>query len=111
MDLFVQSYTTQDQEPILDFEITGKGELTVISNEAEIKQRAIVSAFTQKGTIPQMPDTGVDWTGLVLGEVSPAEINSQVMQQIHECADTYSYLPKYSSINDQLIVTIEQQGA
>lgn len=108
MDLFLQSYTNDVKEPILDFEIDQNGELTFISNEEEVKQRALVSAFTQKGTIPQLPNTGVEWVELLTGNVLPAEINSQIMNQIHECADTYEYIPKYLIIDKQLVVSINK---
>lgn len=108
MDLFVQSYTNNAKEPIIDFEVTGKGELSVLSGEAEVSQRAVVASFLQKGTIPQLPNTGVEWAEMLVGQVSPAEVNSQIMKQIHECADTYSYLPKYSSLDNRIVVSIEQ---
>lgn len=108
MDLFVKSYVDENKEPILDFEITGKGEFSTLSGESEVAQRAIVASFLQKGTIPQLPETGVEWAEMIVGQVSPAEVNSQIMKQIHECADTYSYIPKYSSVNNRVVVSIEQ---
>lgn len=108
MDLFVNSYKTEELEPTLDFEVTSNGELNFISGEEEVKQRAIVSAFTQKGTIPQLPETGVQWAELIVGKVTPSEINSQILSNIHECADTYGYIPQYSSLNNNLVVTIGQ---
>lgn len=108
MDLFIQSYTNEAKEPILDFEIDQNGELECVFNDAEIKQRAVVSAFTQKGTIPQLPNTGVEWVELLTGNVIPAEINSQIMNQIHECADTYEYIPKYLIVDKQLVVSIDK---
>lgn len=107
MDLFVDSYKTPDKEPIIDFKVSSSGELITVSSEAEIKQRAIVASFTQKGTIPQLPNTGVEWAQLLTGDTTPAEINSQVMKQMHECANTYAYLPKYLVTDGKLYVTIE----
>lgn len=106
MDVFIQSYKNNAQEPILDFEITGKGELSLLFGEDEIRQRALVASFTQRGTIPQLPNTGVEWAEMIASSVPPAEINSQIIQQIHECAETYTYSPKYSALNGELIVTI-----
>ena len=106
MDLFIQSYTNSAKEPILDFEITGKGELSLLFNKDEVKQRALVASFTQKGSIPQLPNTGVEWAEMITSSVPPAEVNSQIIKQIHECAETYSYSPKYSALNGELIVTI-----
>lgn len=106
MDMLINSYKNSNQEPILDFQITGKGELDLLFGEAEIKQRAIVASFTQKGTIPQLPNTGVEWVEMITSSVPPSEVNSQIIKQIRECADTYTYSPKYSTLNGELIVTI-----
>ena len=106
MDMFIKSYKNSQQEPILDFEVTGKGELSLLFGENEIRQRALVASFTQKGSIPQLPNTGVEWAEMITSSVPPAEVNSQIIKQIHECAETYSYSPKYSTLNGELIVTI-----
>lgn len=106
MDMFIKSYKDSNQEPILDFEITGQGELSLLFGEDEVRQRALVASFTQKGTIPQLPNTGVEWVEMLTSSAPPAEINSQIIRQIHECAETYSYSPKYSVFNGELIVTI-----
>lgn len=107
MDMFIKSYKNDVKEPILDFEVTGKGELSLLFGEDEIHQRALVASFTQKGSIPQLPNTGVEWAEMITAEALPSEVNSQIIQQIHACADTYTYSPKYSAINGELIVTIE----
>lgn len=108
MDLFVNSFKDENQQPIRDFVVTSKGQLKFISGENEIEQRAIISAFTQKGTIPQLPNTGVEWVEMLTGDVTPAEINSQILKSIHECANTYAYLPRYNSIEGELVVTISK---
>jgi hypothetical protein len=109
MDFYVHSYVDENtQEPIKDFQILSSGELALVFGEQEEQQRAFISAFTQKGSIPQLPMTGVEWAELLVGERTPSEINSQIMDQLHNCADTYSYLPKYTVIKDQLIVTISK---
>ena len=76
---------------------------------AAIKQRAVVASFTQKGTIPQLPETGVEWAELLSGQVSPANINSEIFSAIHDAADTYDYIPQYIAYDGQLIVDIKEQ--
>ena len=107
MDFLIDSYKTSSKEPILDFRVTSSGELHTISSETEIKQRAIVASFTQKGTIPQLPDTGVEWAEMLTGDVAPSIVNRQIINQMHECADTYGYTPNYDVVDNELIVTIE----
>lgn len=109
LDLYVKSYKNSKLEPILDFEVQRDGTLTVFFGEPAIKQRAIVASFTQKGTIPQLPNTGVEWAEMLTGQVGPANINSEIFDAIHNTADTYGYVPQYASYEGQLIVDIKEQ--
>ena len=96
------------KEPILDFTSTEEGCLQELYAENAVKQRAVLISSVQKGTIPQLPEVGVEWTEFITGQVSPAEINSQIMDVMHRYADTYNYVPKYETENDRLVVTIEE---
>ena len=109
LDLYVKSYKNNKLEPMLDFEIQRDGTLTAFFGEPAIKQRAIVASFTQKGTIPQLPNTGVEWAEMLTGQVGPANINSEIFDAIHNTADTYGYIPQYASYEGQLIVDIKEQ--
>ena len=109
LDLYVKSYKNSKLEPVLDFEIQGDGTLTTFFGETAIKQRALVASFTQKGTIPQLPNTGVEWAELLTGQISPANINSEIFNAMHNAADTYGYIPQYASYEGQLIVDIKEQ--
>ncbi len=109
LDLYVKSYKNNKSEPIIDFEVQGDGQLSLLFGTAAIKQRAIVASFTQKGTIPQLPETGVEWAELLTGQVSPANINSEIFTAMHNAADTYGYIPQYASYEGQLIVDIKEQ--
>lgn len=108
MDFLLKDYTDSASEPMIDFDLSSDGNLTTITGTAEEKQRAIVAAFTQRGTIPQLPETGVQWVELLTGQVGYAEINSQILQAIHESAGTFAYIPKYTSENDKLVVSISE---
>ena len=109
LDVYVKSYKTGNLEPVLDFEVRGDGTLTTFFGETAIKQRAVVASFTQKGSIPQLPDTGVEWAEMLTGQVSPANVNSEIFTAMHECADTYGYIPQYAVHDGQLIVEIKEQ--
>ena len=109
LDLYIKSYKNSKLEPVLDFEIQSDGMLTILFGETAIKQRALVASFTQKGTIPQLPNTGVEWAELLTGQVSPANINSEIFNVMHNAADTYGYIPQYASYEGQLIVDIKEQ--
>lgn len=109
LDIYLKSYKTSDKEPILDFEVRGDGTLTTFFGETAVKQRAVLSSFTQKGSIPQLPDTGIEWAEMLTGQISPAMINSEIFTAIHQCADTYGYLPQYLVVDGILTVEIKEQ--
>ena len=109
LDLYISSYKNSKLEPILDFEIQRDGTLTPLFGEPAIKQRAIVASFTQKGSIPQLPNTGVEWAEMLTGQVGPANINSEIFDAMHNAADTYGYMPQYAYYEGQLIVDIKEQ--
>ena len=109
VDLLVtKTIDSASKEPILDFTFTANGCLQEIFAENAVKQRAVLISSIQKGTIPQIPDVGVEWAELITGQTSPAEINSQIMDVMHKYADTYNYVPKYEVENNRLTVTIEE---
>ena len=109
LDLYVTSYKNSKLEPILDFEIQRDGTLTALFGEPAIKQRAIVASFTQKGSIPQLPNTGVEWGEMLTGQVGPANINGEICDAIHNAAGTYGYIPQYASYGGKLIVDIKER--
>lgn len=108
MDALTVTYTNELKERIWDFQITAEGTLATIETKAETQQRATVASFLQRGTIPQLPNTGVQWAEFLTGSILPAELNSQILENIHELADTYSYTPKYTTKDGRLYVNIEE---
>ena len=109
LDLLISKTINETtKEPIVDFVPTKDGQLQVLYAESAIKQRAVLASFTQRGSIPQLPDVGVDWVEFLTEQRSAAEINSQIMDTMHKNADTYNYIPKYETTNDKLTVTIEE---
>ena len=109
LDLLV-SKTVNDttKEPIIDFVPTKDGQLQVLYAENAVKQRAVLASFVQRGSIPQLPDVGVDWVEFLTEQRSPAEINSQIFDAMHNNANTYDYIPKYETTDGELTVTIEE---
>ena len=96
------------KEPIVDFVPTKDGQLQVLYAENAVKQRAILASFTQKGSIPQLRNVGIEWVEFLTEQRSAAEINSQIFDAMHEYADTYDYIPKYDTSGNRLTVTIEE---
>ena len=109
IDLLVdRTIDAQTKEPIIDLVPTKDKQLQVLYANNAIKQRAVLASFTQKGSIPQLPNVGISWVELLTGQCSPAEINSQIFNAMHDCAGTYDYIPKYDTENNTLTVTIEE---
>lgn len=113
MDLRMQSYTNANKEPIWDFcinEVTGS--LVVTENSiAEEHQQAVVATFTQRGSIPQLPQIGVQWAEFLSQSISTSELNTQIVNAIQENAKSFAYLPVYSKTNGKLQVTIKEVGS
>ena len=109
LDLLIsKTVDVNTKEPIVDFVPTKDGQLQAIYAENAVKQRAVLASFTQRGSVPQLPDVGVDWVEFLTEQRSAAEINSQIFDAMHEYANTYNYIPKYETTKDKLTVTIEE---
>lgn len=107
MDFLLDEYKDH-AESIIDFNISDKGELKMLTGSAEEKQRAIVASFTQRGSIPQLPDTGIQWAEFLTGDVGYAELNAQVLDALHNTALTYAYMPIYTEKGSALNIVITE---
>lgn len=109
LDLLISKTINETtKEPIVDFVPTKDGQLQVLYAENAVKQRAILASFTQRGSIPQLRNVGIEWVEFLTEQRSAAEINSQIFDAMHDYADTYDYIPKYETTKDKLTVTIEE---
>lgn len=106
MDFMLNEYQRNDLTPMIDFEISDSGELTLLNTKAEEQQRVIVSAFTQRGSIPQLPDSGVQWAEYITQQISASELNSQIMDAIQNCGGSFAYRPEYTTLHGKLLVNI-----
>lgn len=76
-------------------------------------QRAALSAYTVKGTIPGRPDSGVDWTQLYAQNATVLDIDNAIKQNIQSNAGvpgtaTQAYLPVYTKDDSGIHVVIYQ---
>ena len=106
MDFMLNEYTDSAETPIIDYAISDEGELDLLNTKAEEQQRVIVAAFTQRGTIPQMPESGVQWAEYLTQQISASELNSQIMKAIQDCGGSFAYRPEYTTLNGKLLVRI-----
>lgn len=78
-------------------------------------QRASLAAYMVKGTIPGMPDTGVEWDQLYNQNASILNIDNSIKQNIQQFAGTpgaatQNYIPVYTK-DDKGIHVIVYQSA
>lgn len=100
----------------LDFDIIdGYPKLVPFARNTQ-DQRAAISAYTFKGTIPGKPNIGIDWSGLYENNNNETLVNidnsiKQAMQENAAIPDgpNSTYVPTYSAEEDGYInVTIYQ---
>ena len=76
-------------------------------------QRATLAAYTVKGTIPGMPNAGIDWSSLYNQGATVTDLDNAIKQNIQEKAGipgsaTQSYIPLYVKDEDGIHVAIFQ---
>lgn len=78
-------------------------------------QRAAVAAYTMLGSIPGMPDIGINWNGLYSGDSETlVTIDNSVKQAIQKYAGVptdyaKSYTPVYTENNGKIQLSIFQE--
>jgi len=83
------------------------GECPILTDSEENQQAPTIAAFIQKGTIPQLPSTGVPWTGFFMGQVSFGSLDMEIRDMLTK-ADCSGYEPSYEIVEDQLYTTIKR---
>lgn len=104
MRAYTDEYT---QDNVWDFSVKN-GKLLIVDNAVADEQRAIISAFLQRGTVPQAPGLGIQWVEVLTGDVMPQEVNNQIRDAIMEVTGGAKYFPKYSMKNGMLSVEVEK---
>lgn len=92
------------ENPIWDVKVKN-GIVPIISGNDEKIQNAILAGFLELGTIPQLPDVGVNWPGFMTGAVSFGELDTGIRQSLQD-AGVGQFQPDYDLEEDSLIMTI-----
>ena len=85
-----------------------------ISGDNQKTQSAMLASFIQKDTLPLMPDTGLEWTRYLLGEIPLSEIDAKARANINLYMESLAYVPYYKIVNGMLtynITKVEIAGA
>ena len=107
--LLTNTQTVQGVYPYWDFQVAGNI-VPILLGQIEQSQQAIVIAYTQKGLIPQVPQVGVNWTGLLAGNDNFSSIDTQIVQGLNQAK--LPYKPYYSlsgSSNNAINVKLVKQ--
>lgn len=108
MDLLMTSQVDSDGVPSLwDFELVA-GLSIPLHGTPELNQRATIAAYIQKGTIPGLEETGVNWTGFMLGEINPRELDAEVRDNMYIFTGSTVFIPYYFIQNGKLQLSIQE---
>ncbi len=90
-----------------DFDVY-KGLPITITGEEEEMQRAQVAAFVQKGSIPLLPTTGIDWLKYLLHEISFTQLDAQIRMALNVLTESSKYVPTYNITDGQTSLSISK---
>ena len=91
--LLTNTQSIQGIYPYWDFQVVGNI-VPILQGQIEQSQEAIVIAYTQKNLIPQLPDVGINWTGLLSGNENFSSIDVAIVQGLSQAG--LPYKPYYS---------------
>ena len=78
----------------------------VVPEDGEEGQEAAVVSYLETNTIPLMPERGVNWPGYLNKQLSLAEVDTQVRDNLKTYLDTVLFSPVYSAKNGKLVVNL-----
>jgi hypothetical protein len=106
MDFAMVNIDTEEQPLALwDFKVKN-GILEIADHNNATEQRAFVSTYLQRGTVPQLPSAGNQWVELMTSQISPQALNSQIRQSIIDYTGGLSYLPQYKDKDGKVVVEV-----
>jgi len=83
------------------------GIVPILEDSPEDEQAAMIAAYLQKGTVPQLPDSGIPWVEFFTGEVQFNEVDGAIKQALNSIGLT-SFYPSYDLVNDNLICKVSK---
>ena len=110
MDMALQSSTTlANQYQTFDYLVVGNI-VPVITDSGqpgsiEDAQHAQLAAYTQRGTIPQIPGWGVEWVEFFTGGVNFGVVDGEIKQNLIAIGLS-NYRPTYDIVNEKITVAV-----
>ena len=102
--LMASTTTSGGAYPTWDFVVVS-GQVPVISGTLGDQQNANIAVFMQTGTIPQLPDQGVNWTGFLTSQIGFGQLDANIRQALRN-ANANGYVPNYATASGRLTVTV-----
>ena len=93
--------------PVWDLKTEG-GIVPIISGDKEDVQIASLACFLEKGTIPQLPDAGVEWTEFLTKDKSFGELDAEIRESLRK-AGMMEFQPNYSIEGDRLTLAVSKE--
>ena len=108
--LLTQTQTPINALPFWDFAVANNV-VPILQFPQDQAQQASVLAFTQIGLIPQIPNAGVNWTGLMINQDTISNIDTQITASLNAAKMPYkvSYSTVYVANANQLSIQVVPQ--
>ena len=107
MDIEMRAEEFTSDAPVWDLKT--KGDIVpIVSGDKENIQIATLACFLEKGTIPQLPDAGVDWTSYLTKDKTFGELDAELRQSLRK-ADKIDYLPNYEIDGERLTLAVSKE--
>ena len=91
------------------WDIKTEGDIVpIISGDKEDVQTATLACFLEKGTIPQLPDVGVEWSAYLTKDKTFGELDAEIRDSLRK-ADKVEYQPNYEIDGDRLTLAVSKE--
>lgn len=105
VEMKAEEFTTEN--PVWDLK-TEEGIVPIISGDKEDVQIASLACFLEKGTIPQLPEAGVEWTQYLTGNKTFGELDAEIRDSLRK-AGKVEFQPNYSIEGDRLTLAVSKE--
>ena len=108
MDVEMRKEEVTTTDIIWDVKTEDASIVPILSQEEENVQIATLAGYLQKGSIPQLPNVGVNWSGFLTGSLNFGELDGEIREALKQTGKE-DYMPVYSINNDNLVLNIEKE--
>lgn len=107
MDIEMKAEEFTTEYPVWDLKTEGNI-VPIITGDREDIQVATLACFLEKGTIPQLPDAGVEWTKYLTGDKTFGELDAEIRESLRK-ADKIVFQPNYQIEGDRLTLAVSKE--